>query len=102
RPAEMRHPFGMKLHPDPPASVIRLFEGFNHSIRRRGSNLQTRSQFLYRLVMHGQHLTQIWPIECTPPAHGQCQSAVWSRKLDGMCHPVRGGETTPRGIAAQR
>src|SRR6266487_5442396 len=90
RPVELRHPLGMKLHPNPPASGSCLLKGLNHSIRRCGGNLQAWCQLFHRLVMHGQHRIQIWPIECTPPAHGHRQTTVWSRKLDGMADPVRG------------
>src|SRR5260370_18436560 len=69
RPVELCHPLGMKLHPNPPASSSCLFKSLDDSIRRRGGNLQARCQLFHCLVMHGQYRIQIWPIECTPPAH---------------------------------
>ena len=53
------------------------------------------------LVMHGQHRIQIWPIECTPPAHRHRQAAVWPRQLDWVADPVRGGDPASRAVAQQ-
>src|SRR5215831_12707603 len=43
-PGELRHPLGMKLHPDPPASGSYLLESLNHAIRGRSSHLHARCQ----------------------------------------------------------
>ena len=101
RPVQLRHPLGMKLRPNPPASGSRFFKGLDHSVRRRGCNLQAWCQLFHRLVMHGQHRIEKRPIECTSPTHRHRQPAVWSRKLDGVANPVRGGNPASRAMAQQ-
>src|SRR5689334_9634425 len=67
---ELRHPLGMKLHTDPPASRPRLLEGLDHSVWGCSSRLQAWCQRFHRLVMHGQHRIQIGPIKCPSPSYG--------------------------------
>ena len=77
RPGELRHPFWVKLHSDPPANSTCFLKGLDDAIRGRGNHFQTRSQRFHRLVMHGQDRIQIGPIQRPSPSYRYRQAAVW-------------------------